>query len=86
MNINQIDKAHVNVNDEDIEEHLFKFYSPALIAKQKDQLVTKNKTFKIIKIKLKQQLLSEKKVKPTKKTNEIKEENDGWYSYGRDSL
>ena len=41
--------------------------------------MTKNKTFKIIKIKLKQQLLSEKKVKPTKKTNEIKEENEeGW--------
>lgn len=68
------------VNDEDIEEHLYSFYSFALITKQKGQMLTKNKTFKIIKIKLKEKEEEKaRKAKKLTKKSEIKEEKeDGW--------
>ncbi len=45
-----------------------------MINKQKDPLLLRNKTFKILKIKLNQKLLEEKKKK--RKTKKIKEEDE----------
>lgn len=71
-----VDKLHVNINDEDIEEHLFRFYNLALITQMKDKEIKKSKTFKIIKIKLGQALKSGSKLK-TVKEKESKEKAEG---------
>jgi len=73
-----IDKQHVGINDEDIEEHLYKFYDKILIEQIKDSNIKKSKTFKILKVKLSQgqKKLKVIKEKEIKKNND--EDEDGW--------
>jgi len=61
-----IDKGHTSVNEEDLEEFLYKFYDKKSLLSIKDKSLKKLKEYKILKIKL--------KMKKTKKA--VKEEDE----------
>ena len=63
-----MDKQHTRVNDEDLEEFLYKFYDKKSLLSIKDKNLKRLKEYKILKIKLKM-----KKIKKTKKKDE-----EGW--------
>jgi pre-60S factor REI1 len=72
-----LDKQHTSVNDEDLEEFLYKFYDKKSLMSIKDRSLKRLKEYKILKIKLKM-----KKIKKVKK--EAKEDEDGWQTASDD--
>ena len=75
-----LDKQHTSVNDEDLEEFLYKFYDKKSFMSIKDRSLKRLKEYKILKIKLK--IKKAKKIK--KEAKEEKEDEDGWQTASDD--
>lgn len=69
-----MDKQHTSINNEDLEEFLYKFYDKNMLLSIRERELRKMKEFKILKIKLKMEM--KKKLKEGGK--KVKAEEEGW--------
>jgi pre-60S factor REI1 len=68
------DKQHTAVNEEDLEEFLYKYYDKKKVLAIKEKELRITKEFKILKAKL----AVDKKLKKSEKREKTEEEEDGW--------